>query len=90
MDTFYATKKAGKSSRSHTCHQLFVTDKGFVYIILIQKENEAMLAVKEFVKAVGAPDAIICDDLFAQTLSGIRKYCGEIGTTLQIFEEGTP
>jgi hypothetical protein len=31
MDTFFATKKAGKSTRGHTCMQLFVTDKGFVY-----------------------------------------------------------
>jgi hypothetical protein len=30
MDTFFATKKGGKSSRGHTCCQLFVTDKGCV------------------------------------------------------------
>lgn len=29
MDTFFATKKAGKSSRGNTCCQLFVTDRGF-------------------------------------------------------------
>ena len=27
MDTFFATKKGGRSSRGHTCCQLFVTDK---------------------------------------------------------------
>ena len=27
MDTFFATKNKGKSSRGHTCCQLFVTDK---------------------------------------------------------------
>ena len=27
MDTFFATKKGGQSSRGHTCCQLFVTDK---------------------------------------------------------------
>jgi hypothetical protein len=32
MDTFLATKKAGETSRGHTC-QLFVPDKGFVYIV---------------------------------------------------------
>jgi hypothetical protein len=30
MDTFFSTKKAGKSTRGHTCCQLFVTDKGFM------------------------------------------------------------
>ena len=35
MDTFFATSKKGmgQSSRGHTCCQLFVTDKGFVYVI---------------------------------------------------------
>ncbi len=33
MDTFFATKKSGKSSRQNTCCQLFVTDKGFVYVV---------------------------------------------------------
>ena len=33
MDTFFATKKAVKSSRGNTCCQLFVTDKGFVYFV---------------------------------------------------------
>ena len=30
MDTLFATSKAKKSLRGHTCAQLFVTDKGFV------------------------------------------------------------
>ena len=33
MDTLFATSKAGKSSRGNTCAQLFVTDKGFVYLV---------------------------------------------------------
>jgi hypothetical protein len=33
MDTFFATKKAGKSSRGNACCQLFVTDKEFVYVV---------------------------------------------------------
>eukprot|EP00957_Ditylum_brightwellii_P135713 10349584-Ditylum_brightwellii.AAC.1 len=90
MGTFYAMKNAGKSSRGHTCCQLFVTDKGFVYVVPMQKENEVMLAIKEFVKAVDAPDAIICDHLQAQPSSSIRKFCGENGTTLQVLEKGTP
>ena len=33
MDTFFATKKSGKSSRGHTCCQIFLIDKGFVYVV---------------------------------------------------------
>jgi hypothetical protein len=40
MDTFFATKKAKKSSRGHTCCQLFVTDKGFVYVVPMKSKSE--------------------------------------------------
>ena len=33
MDTFFATKKGGQSSRGHTCCQRFVTNKGFIYVV---------------------------------------------------------
>jgi hypothetical protein len=42
MDTFFATKKAGKSSRGHTCCQLFVTDKGFVYAVPMKSKAEVL------------------------------------------------
>jgi hypothetical protein len=61
MDTFFATKKAGKSTRGHTCMQLFVTDKGFVYVIPMASKSEVNKAVKLFAKEIGAPDAIVCD-----------------------------
>eukprot|EP00957_Ditylum_brightwellii_P034356 2606804-Ditylum_brightwellii.AAC.1 len=40
----------------------------------MQKESEVILVVKEFVKAAGAPDAIICDHLQAQTSSSIESF----------------
>jgi hypothetical protein len=46
MDTFFATKKAGKSSRGHSCCQLFVTDKGFVYVVPMKSKSEVLQAVK--------------------------------------------
>jgi hypothetical protein len=46
MDTFFATKKAGKSSRGHACCQLFVTDKGFVYVVPMKSKSELLQAVK--------------------------------------------
>ena len=60
-DTFFATKKGGKSSRGHTCCQLFVTDKGFVYVVHMRRKGEALHAIKQFAKEIGAPDAIVAD-----------------------------
>ena len=47
MDTFFATKKGGQSSRGHTCCQLFVTDKGFIYVVQMKKKSEVLLAIKQ-------------------------------------------
>jgi hypothetical protein len=90
MDTFFATKKAGKSSRGHTCCQLFVTDKGFVYVVPMKSKAEVLQAVKQFAKEIGAPDAIICDMAGEQTSHALKRFCQEIGTTLRVLEEGTP
>ena len=90
MDTLFATSKANKSSRGHTCAQLFVTDKGFVYVVPMQKENQVFHAVKQFAKVIGAPDAIICDAAKVHKSEAVRKFCNEIGTTLRILEANTP
>jgi hypothetical protein len=90
MDTFYATKKAGKSSRGNACCQLFVTDKGFIYVVPMKKEADVLQAVKQFAKEIGAPDALICDAARAQISKDMRKFCNEIGTTLRALEENTP
>ena len=82
MDTFYATKKARKSSRGNACCQLFVTDKGFIYGVPMKKEADILKAVKQFAKEIGAPDALICDAARAQISQAMRTFCNEIGTTL--------
>ena len=46
MDTFFATKKGGQSSQGHICCQLFVTDKGFIYVVPMKKKSEVLLAIK--------------------------------------------
>ena len=90
MDTFFATQKAGKSTRNNTCCQLFVTDKGFVYVVPMRSKSEVLQAVKQFAKEIGAPDAIISDMAGEQTSLVLRKFCNEIRTTLRALEEGTP
>jgi hypothetical protein len=55
VDTVYATKKAGKSSRGNSCCQLFVTDKGFIYVVPMTKELDVLKAVKQFEKILALP-----------------------------------
>ena len=69
MDTFFATSKAGKSSRGHTCCQLFVTDKGYVYVVPMKSKSEVLQAVKQFAKELGAPEA----SCRRTTVSGAKK-----------------
>ena len=74
MDTFFATKKAHKSTRGNTCCKLFVTDKGFVYVVPLKSKGEVLLAVKQFAKEVGALDAFICDAAGEQTSHPMRAF----------------
>eukprot|EP00957_Ditylum_brightwellii_P204131 15337857-Ditylum_brightwellii.AAC.1 len=81
----------GKSTRSSTCCELFVMDKGFVYVVPFKSKGEVLLAVKLVAKEVGAPDAFICDATAEQNFSWLmRSICTEIGTTRRVLEEGTP
>jgi hypothetical protein len=88
MDTFYAAKHGGKSSRGHTCCQLFVTDKSFVYVVPRRKKEEVLQAIKQFDKEISAPDAFIADISGEQMSREVKRFCNDIGTTLRAWEEG--
>ena len=90
MDTFFATKKGGRSSQGHTCCQLFVTDKGFLYVVPMRRKSEVLQALKQFAKEIGAPTSIIADMSGEQMSHDVQKFCNDIGTTLRALEEGTP
>ena len=89
MDTFFSTKKGGKSSCGNLCCQLFVTDKGFLYVVPLKCKSEVTSAVKQFTKEIGAQDAIVCDMSMEQTLPEIKTFLNDIGTTLRVLVEGT-
>jgi hypothetical protein len=90
MDTFFATKTADKSTRKNTCCKLFVTCKGFVYVVPLKSKSNVLNAVKQFAKEIGAPAALIFDMSGEQTSQPMRKFCHEIGTSLRVLEEETP
>ena len=70
MDTFFATKTGGQSSQGHTCCQLFVTDKGFVYVIPMRRKSEVLQVMKQFAKEIGVPTSIIADMASEQMSQG--------------------
>ena len=82
MDAFFATKKAGKLTRGHTCCQLFATDKGCVCVAPMKKRSDMLIAVKQFAKEIGAPDAMTVDHSGEQTSQAVRQFCSGIGTAL--------
>jgi hypothetical protein len=91
LDAFFATKKAGKSSRGHSCCQPCIADKGFVCVVPMKKSKaEVLQAVKQFAKEIGAPDAITCDMAGEQMSHGLKRFCQEIGAMMKVLEEGTP
>ena len=92
MDNFFATRNMTKYLRGNRCCQLFITDKSFVYVLPIKSKNkdDILSALKPFTKEIGVPEAIICDVSGGQTTIEVKKYCGDICTTLRILEEGTP
>ena len=90
MDTLFATKKGGKSSRGNICCQLFVTDKGFLHAFPMKRKSEVYMAVKMFAKEIGTPNAIVCDMAKEQTSAELKGFLNDIGTTLRALEEGTP
>ena len=90
MATFFATKKGGQSSRGHTCCQLFITDKRFIYVVPMKKKSEVLPAIKQFAKEIGTPDSFVADMSGEQMSSEVKTFCNDIGTTLRALEEGTP
>ena len=90
MNTFFATSKAGISTLGNTCTQLFITDRGYVYVVLMKSKGEVPQALKHFAKEIGSPDAIIADHSGDQTPKEVRQFCHKLGTTLRISKEGTP
>eukprot|EP00957_Ditylum_brightwellii_P027921 2109019-Ditylum_brightwellii.AAC.1 len=55
----------------------------------MKSKSEVEQAVKQFAKEIGAPDAIVCDASGEQMKKPLKRFLSEIGTTLQILEEGT-
>jgi hypothetical protein len=87
-DTFFVTKKA-KSQRGNICMQLFVSDKGFVYVVPMKSKSDFPFALKQFAKEIGVPLALISDPAGEQTSKEVKKIAREMDLTLKVLEEST-
>ena len=67
-NTMFASKKVGASCCGNTCMQIFLTDKGYLKVIPMQKKGQVHQAYKLFFKHMGVSDAFVCDGLKEQTL----------------------
>ena len=65
--------------------QLFVFNKGFVYIVPIKSRGEFHLALKMFAKEIGVPLPLILDPSGEQNSAKVTKMCHEMGTNLNIL-----
>ena len=52
-DMFFTTSKGGKSTRGNMCCQLFVMDKGYLYVVPMKRKGKVLQAIKQFTKVTG-------------------------------------
>ena len=65
--------------------QIFVSDKGYVFIAEMKSVSEFPKALKMFDKEVGLPEAIIADSQKFHKSKEVRQFCHKIGTTLCVL-----
>ena len=87
-DTFHA-KGGCTSARGYKHCQLFVSDKGFIFVVLMKKKSEFPLALKSFAKEIGVPLSLIVDPAGEQTSDEVRRFAQECSMKLKILEEST-
>ena len=102
MDTMFAAKPRhsannnkeipgtnGKSVRGFTCVQVFATEFGWTFPVLMVSKKEAHLAVKKVFKKYGVPPTLICDAAREQIWGDTRTLCQHAGADLVCLEKGS-
>ena len=69
--------------------QIFVSDKGFVFVVPMKPEIEFPLALKLFAMKVGVPEYLIADPARGQKSIEVVDSCHKNGITLRLLEEST-
>ena len=69
--------------------QIFVSDKGYVFIAAMKSVSKFPKALKMFSKEVGVTEAIIADSHKFHKSKEVRQLCHKIGTNLRVLEDST-
>ena len=86
-DTMFALTH--KSVLQFKCCQVFVSDKGFVAVYPMQPQKEFQTALHWFCNQVGVPVRLFVDGQISQASPTVRRFCDQVGTTLQVLDTGT-
>ena len=86
----FASARSGVTTRGNKCMQLFVTDRGFVFVCPLKTKRDVPHALRLFFKKVGVPDAIICDQGKEQIEGESKKLLRDSGTIIRRIEPNTP
>ena len=54
-------------------------DKGFLYVVPMQRKSEVLQAIEQFAKEIGAPTSIIAD-------MGVEEMCREVKNSEMTLE----
>ena len=77
-DVFFVTSKA-KSTQGNTCMQLFVSDKGFVFVVPIKWRSAFSDVLNLFAKEIGVPTQLIMYPLGEQSSNRSKKVAHDMG-----------
>lgn len=92
MDTMFASSKSSKSIRGFTSCQVFATEFGHVFTVLMENKSgkNVSLAIKRYFKEIGVPERLICDQAREQVKGDAKILCHDAGCTVVELEKGTP
>ena len=69
--------------------QLFVSDKGFVFVVPMKSKAEFPDAIKLFAKEIGVPTQLIMDPSGEQSSNRSKKLSHDMGMDVRYLEEST-
>ena len=73
-----------KITRGNTGCQEFVSDKVFVAFYPMLSQEQLPTSLHWFFKQVGLSDSLVVDGHRAQTSNEVKRFCDQVGTTLNI------
>ena len=65
--------------------QIFLSDKGYVYVAAMKSVSELQKYLKMFSKELGVPEVFISDSHKCHKSKEVRQFCHKIGTKFWIL-----